>query len=169
MSSSNRDSFIGFLWWFDRKRIWSVQDTLSLIPGLEKGMATHTSIPAWREFHDGEPGRPSSPWGSAKESGTTECLPLKHYKASLTSYQQQLSFICLLGHKIPELLNLMQRKICFVSVQKCIILTHAEYFVISDDMRDISHTFKLLILWFWTYWKFNKYFTSELPVWKSVL
>ena len=42
---------------------------------LEKGMATHSSILAWRIPWTEEPGRPHSPWG-CKESDTTERLTL---------------------------------------------------------------------------------------------
>ena len=42
---------------------------------LEKGMATHSSILAWRIPQTEEPGRLYSPWG-CKESDTTEQLIL---------------------------------------------------------------------------------------------
>ena len=42
---------------------------------LEKGMATHSSILAWRIPWTEEPGGPHSPWG-CKESDMTERLTL---------------------------------------------------------------------------------------------
>ena len=44
---------------------------------LEKGMATHTSILAWRIPWTEEPGRVYNPWG-CKELDTTEQLSLIH-------------------------------------------------------------------------------------------
>ena len=42
---------------------------------LQKGMATHSSIPAWRSPWTEEPGELYSPWGH-KESDTTEPLSI---------------------------------------------------------------------------------------------
>ena len=49
---------------------------------LEKGMATHSSIPAWKIPWTEEPGS-YSPWGG-KESDTTERLTLSHFSKSKT-------------------------------------------------------------------------------------
>ena len=48
---------------------------LGLGRSLEKGMAIHTSIPAWRIPWTEKPGRLRGPWG-CKESNTTERLTL---------------------------------------------------------------------------------------------
>ena len=53
--------------------VWS----LDWEDSLEKGMATHTSILAWRIPWTEEPGRVYNPWG-CKELDTTEQLSLIH-------------------------------------------------------------------------------------------
>ena len=59
---------------------------------LEKGMATHSSIPAWKIPWTEEPGS-YSPWGG-KESDTTERLTLSHFSKSKTIwFEFQILFL----------------------------------------------------------------------------
>ena len=53
---------------------------------LEKGMATHTSILAWRIPRTEEPGGLYSPWGR-EESDTTERLTLTHLQNCFNSFR----------------------------------------------------------------------------------
>ena len=57
-------------------RIWSLGQEED---PLEKGMATHSSIPSWRIASTEEPGRLGSPWG-CKELDMTEWLTLSRMK-----------------------------------------------------------------------------------------
>ena len=50
-------------------------------PSLEKGMATHSSILAWRIPWTEEPGGLYSPWGH-KESDKTEQLTRLHFNTT---------------------------------------------------------------------------------------
>ena len=63
------------------KNLPAVQETRVLSLGweypLEKGMATHSSILAWRILWTEEPGAGYSPWGG-KESDMTERLTHAH-------------------------------------------------------------------------------------------
>ena len=71
------DIQIGFLGGSDSKNLPAIQETrvqsLSREDSLEKGMATHSSILAWRSPWTEESGRLYSPWG-CEESGRTERL-----------------------------------------------------------------------------------------------
>ena len=59
---------------------------------LEKGMATHSSISAWKIPWTEEPGS-YSPWGG-KESDTTERLTLSHFSKSKTTwFEFQILFL----------------------------------------------------------------------------
>ena len=59
---------------------------------LEKGMATHSSISAWKIPWTEEPGS-YSPWGG-KESDTTERLTLSHFSKSKTIwFEFQILFL----------------------------------------------------------------------------
>ena len=67
--------FLGFPEAQTVKNLNAIQETwvrsLGWEDPLEKGIATHCSIPAWRIPWTEEPGRLYSPWG-LKESDTTE-------------------------------------------------------------------------------------------------
>ena len=70
--------FIWLHWWL---RWWRISQeprvrSLGQEDALEKGMATHSGILAWRILWTGEPGRLHSPWGR-KESDTTERVTLR--------------------------------------------------------------------------------------------
>ena len=75
------------------KRLPTVRETQVQSLGredlLEKGMATHSSIPAWKIPWMEESGRLYSPWGR-KESGTTEQT---HTHTHTHTHTQSLDFL----------------------------------------------------------------------------
>ena len=61
-------------WWWPYTSTWSSLNWLHLFPNLEREMATHSSVPAWRIPWSEEPGGPQST-GVAKSGtwlGTTQ-------------------------------------------------------------------------------------------------
>ena len=66
---------------------------------LEKGMATHCSILAWRIPWTEEPGRLYSLWGH-KESARTEQLTLLDYLVMLSRYHTEDALVEMSAHQV---------------------------------------------------------------------